>query len=405
MGIAIAIASGCAEPPSDLEYAETAQEVSVGKFITGSCSTSVVRGLSRQIAEEVDCMNPSSLTKLAPSNKFRFTSNAVLPYLHPRAKADLQKVSGIIKINSAYRTVAQQYLLYRWWRAGRCGITAAATPGRSNHESGRALDLANWSSRRASMEAHHWDHSVPGDPVHFDNVRSPDNRGKDVRAFQRLWNRNHPNDKISVDGKYGPQTAKRLKRAPATGFKKGAFCKSVEPGADVLAIDGPDRIAPGAHAHFALTVANTSDLEWPANTRVIVAGGAPSELYDATTWVSPTEVGVIGAAIPAGGQGVIDIEVVGPAVLAESAAYTRFALVDGVSEVGTFDLAVTITPNGDEGMSGDADNHDHGEEGESELADEDGVIEEGGCNSGRGNGLVLLVLVGLLALRRRPSAC
>ena len=127
-----------------------------------------------------------------------------------------------VQVNSAFRTVAQQYLLYQWNQLGRCGITAAATPGRSNHESGRAVDLANYSSVISVMSAHGWAHDVAGDPVHFDHLSSPDLRGKDVLAFQRLWNRNNPRDRIAEDGVYGPQTAARIARSPAAGFRVGA---------------------------------------------------------------------------------------------------------------------------------------------------------------------------------------
>ena len=46
-----------------------------------------------------------------------------------------------MSINSAFRTVAQQYLLYAWYKQGRCGIGLAATPGNSNHEQGLAVDI------------------------------------------------------------------------------------------------------------------------------------------------------------------------------------------------------------------------------------------------------------------------
>ncbi|HET9992725.1 MAG TPA: M15 family metallopeptidase, partial [Kofleriaceae bacterium] len=195
-------------------------EISVNTAVSTSCSTAIVRGLSTQIAQEVDCMAPNSLVKFSASSTIHFSSNAVLPYLHATAKTDLVNVGAghPLQINSGYRTVAQQYLLYRWHAAGRCGISVVAAPGTSNHESGRAIDLANWSTRVSAMGARHWAHDVPGDPVHFDHLTSPDNRGKDVTAFQRLWNRNHPTDKISVDGAYGPQTAARLRVAPAQGF-------------------------------------------------------------------------------------------------------------------------------------------------------------------------------------------
>jgi hypothetical protein len=114
--------------------------------------------------------------------------------------------------------------LRRWFELGRCGITAAAEPGRSNHESGRALDISNYSEWITTFAAHGWSHDVPGDPVHFDHTASPDIRGADVLAFQRLWNRNAPDDQIAEDGAYGAMTEERLARAPAEGFGIGAIC-------------------------------------------------------------------------------------------------------------------------------------------------------------------------------------
>src|SRR5215831_18349837 len=182
----------------------------IGSFTGGSnCSTSVVRGISIQIADEIECMAPGSFGSFAEGNGITFSGSAVLPFLAPDAITDLQAVaaSSPIQINSAFRTVAQQYLLYEWFQQGRCGIAAAATPGNSNHETGRAVDLANWSAVVSVMSNHGWAHDVPGDDVHFDHLASPDLRGMDVHAFQRLWNRNHPNDLISEDGAYGSTTA------------------------------------------------------------------------------------------------------------------------------------------------------------------------------------------------------
>jgi uncharacterized protein (TIGR03382 family) len=323
--------------------------------------------------------------------------------MHSKAKADLIAAgnAATLSVNSGFRTVAQQYLLYRWDQLGRCGISVAASPGRSNHESGRAVDLGNWSSRVGTMKSHHWSHSVPGDPVHFDNTRSPDNRGDDVKAFQRLWNRNHPSDKISVDGDYGPQTAARLKKSPATGFSKGAFCKATERGTDLLAVDGPDRVAPGQRAKYLLTIANNTEVDWPANTRVLVAGGAAGDLYDGQTWVSPTELGTLDVAIPAGGRGDLGLEIAAPSVTEETPMSTPFAITDANGAVlGEFELALTVTPMGNDGTSVDGDEDDV----EPIDADEDGV-ERGGCNAGGGSAGAGLAF-GLLALvvrRRRQS--
>src|SRR5512142_104969 len=134
------LVAGCGVPDDDVDYSEAESFATVSSYVTSSCSTATVIGLSKQIADEISCANPTGLTKFAAGGKLQITSNAVLPYLAANAKQDLMDVAAthIVQVNSAFRTVAQQYLLYQWYRQGRCGISIAATPGRSNHESGRA---------------------------------------------------------------------------------------------------------------------------------------------------------------------------------------------------------------------------------------------------------------------------
>ncbi len=387
---AVALAAGC--DLTDEQYGETKQAVAVSTYTTSSCSTSVVLGLSKQIAEEISCMNPALLTRFQPSTRLQITSNAVLPYLHSGARTNLLKVAETrtVQVNSAFRTVVQQYLLYRWYQLGRCGITAAATPGRSNHESGRALDLANYSSLISAMGARGWSHSVPGDPVHFDHLSSPDIRGKDVLAFQRLWNRNHPADKIAEDGAYGPQTEARLRMSPATGFATGPTCGPRLAGADVVMVEGPDRVAPGAKVRYTITVDNTTETDWPATAKVQVAGGAASELYDPATWTTPSEVGEIGMDIAAGAQGVIVLDVQAPLVTEETPVFTQLELTDGSASLGTFNVALTVTPNGDHDVSVDS------------IDQNDEAMEvTGGCSAGGGAGWAALLLPALIAVGRR----
>ncbi|HEY5926280.1 MAG TPA: M15 family metallopeptidase [Kofleriaceae bacterium] len=403
-------AAACAVPGDEVTYGETSSAISVGTAVSSTCTTSSVRGLAIQIAREVDCTWPTSLAKFTATSRITFTSSAVLPFLHGGAKTDLTRVANnhALRVNSGYRTVVQQYLLYRWSQIGRCGIGIAALPGRSNHEGGRAVDLANWSTRVSAMRNHHWSHSVPGDPVHFDHFGSPDNRGKDVRAFQRLWNRNHPNDKIAVDGSYGPATAARLRRAPAKGFAKGALCTAslvapedtITPELDVLAIEGPELVAPAERMHYVMAIANPSDVEWPATARLVIADGTASPLYDDATWTSPTEVGELGVAVPARGDAEIDLDVLAPMVVEETPVALDLAVVDGANRLGTFQLAFTVTPNGDAGTSSEAGHGDEDDEGL--VADEDGVVlDEGGCNtSGAASGWLALLLLGLVRRRR-----
>ncbi|MDQ3370149.1 MAG: SYNERG-CTERM sorting domain-containing protein [Myxococcota bacterium] len=384
---------GCALPGDDepaLGIIES--EVSVAAYTTSGCSTSVVIGLSKQIAEEIGCMGAGSLVRFTPSANLQITSNAVLPYLHGAAKANLDSVAAtrVVQVNSAFRTVAQQYLLYRWYQLGRCGITAAATPGRSNHEGGRALDIQNYSSVISAMGARGWSHNVPGDPVHFEHLSSPDLRGRDVLAFQRLWNRNTTTDKIAEDGAYGPQTEARLRAAPATGFARGATCGTREQAADVVMIEGPDKIAPGTKATYAITLNNAGAADWPASTKLVVTGGGTSPLYDAASWTSPGEIGTLDMDVPAGQQGIVAFEVAAPLVTEETPLFTQLSLASDGASFGTINLAVTVTPNGDEGMSGDSsDEHD------------EGAQVTGGCNAGGAGGWAALLIPALVLLRRR----
>jgi hypothetical protein len=385
---ALALLTACGLDASEPDTGEVTSAVTVSSFVTTSCTTAVVIGLSSQIADEVGCMSPSSLVRFDAVSGITITSNAVLPYLAANAKADLLAV-GDVQINSAFRTVAQQYLLLQWFNLGRCGITAAAAVGRSNHESGRAVDLANYSSRITAMANHGWAHDVAGDPVHFDHLSSADIRGKDTLAFQRLWNRNHPTDLIAADGAYGPQTEARLRQSPATGFAVGPSCgtRALVRGAEVVAIDGPDRIAPGTKAHYRITVNNTTEADWPATTRLVVAGGGASQLYDAASWTSNAEVGAIGVAVPAGSQGIVELDVVAPSVATQTPVSAVLALTDGTAQVGTVQLTVTVTPDGDENLSGDSDDATDGE-------------VSGGCAAGGGAGWLAFAPV-LLVLRRR----
>lgn len=401
LALALAPAAACVDSePSGPTLASTSQLASVGSYTGGGgCSTAVVIGLSRQIADEVACLSPGALVKLPTTSGITLSSSAVLPYFEASAKTGLVAAAqeGSLQINSAFRTIAQQYLLYRWYVNGACGITAAATVGHSNHEGGRAVDLANYSSRVSIMSRHGWAHDVPGDPVHFDHTASADHRGLDTQAFQHLWNVNHPNDRIAEDGSYGPQTEARLKQAPATGFPIGASCAGAHLEASpVVAVDGPDRVAPGAQAHYAVTITNATDTAWPASTTLATADGAASPVYDPAVWQSATVFGTLGLEVPAGGQATLDLDVLAPVVTAETAINQSLVLKDDAGQVlGTVDLAFTVVPSADmttPTTDGD-DRHD------------EAPIETGGCSAGGagGSGGLVLAALALIGVRRRRT--
>ena len=79
-----------------------------------SCSTAVVNALSQQLIEEMNLIVPSALIPFDDLNVR--LGPAVWPYLQPPAKAALanaiQARGKPLVINSAYRTIAQQVILY-----------------------------------------------------------------------------------------------------------------------------------------------------------------------------------------------------------------------------------------------------------------------------------------------------
>jgi hypothetical protein len=203
----------------------------VTEAAAASCSTSVVSGLSRQIIEEARCLRPEAFVRVPPRKNLVAGPNVVL-YLEAPARDRLLKALDAHKgrtmtVNSALRTVAQQALLSTWGRTRRCGVKLAAAPGESNHESGLALDVREARDWRSALEAQGFRWMGRADPVHFDYAGpgAVDHRGLDVRAFQRLWTRNHPDDPLPETGKLDARAAARLGKAPPAGFAIGARCK------------------------------------------------------------------------------------------------------------------------------------------------------------------------------------
>ncbi|MFO0611030.1 MAG: M15 family metallopeptidase [Polyangiaceae bacterium] len=202
--------------------------------IAAGCSTSSVDGLSRQIIAEGRCIDPDAFAPV-PARKNLTVGSQVFLYLEAPARDHLLKVldahpTKTLVVNSALRTIAQQYLLSKWGANKSCGVELAATPGESNHESGLALDVREPGTWRPLLEAEGFRWLGPTDKVHFD-YRGPgsvDHTGMDVTAFQRLWNRNHADDPIRVSGKFDAETEARLKKSPPGGFPVGAQCRRSE---------------------------------------------------------------------------------------------------------------------------------------------------------------------------------
>lgn len=180
------------------------------------CTTGPVKTLARQFAKSQTCLFPEALTEIEPQGGLTLSSGANA-FASPQTRDALYKAakSATFHVNSAFRTMLEQYFLSTA-RDPACGSVAPV--GTSNHESGSAVDVQQWdTAKKALLGAGCVWPNIPNDPWHFDCP--PFNAKKlTVLAFQKLWNLNNPQDPISEDGSFGPQTESRLRMTPMTGF-------------------------------------------------------------------------------------------------------------------------------------------------------------------------------------------
>jgi hypothetical protein len=202
----------------------------VAAALSAGCSTSSVNDLSRQIIAEARCMDADAFA-LVPSRKNLIRGSQAFLFLEAPARDRLIKIldahpQKTLTVNSSLRTIAQQYLLYRWSVTKRCGIEVAALPGESNHEGGLALDIREPGTWRPLLEKEGFKWFGPSDKVHFDyaGAGAVDHTGLDVLAFQKLWNMNHADDRIAESSRFDKETEARLAKSPAAGFAIAPHC-------------------------------------------------------------------------------------------------------------------------------------------------------------------------------------
>ncbi|AFZ13125.1 Peptidoglycan-binding domain 1 protein [Crinalium epipsammum PCC 9333] len=186
------------------------------------CSTYSVRGLDNQLIAQMNKIRPNLLVRIDSLNVE--LGQAVHPWMQAAAKKCLERAIAArgqqMIINSAYRTIAAQMLLFLQYKTGRCGITAASPPGNSNHNNASAIDIEDPYGWRSALESNGWRKLGDWDRMHYDCVDNNIQSIKEisVQAFQQLWSMSRPNDKLADDGDYGPATSSRLLYAPAEGF-------------------------------------------------------------------------------------------------------------------------------------------------------------------------------------------
>ena len=206
----------------------------VRNIIDTSTDTGKLSGLSAQIIQKFNEMVTAELSismkDFSDLSHLEFLANEpgrkVNTLLQEAAKESLKKViqdhpeKNPIFINSAYRTVAQQYFLHQLSLAGRGA--GANRPGTSSHEDGLALDIKNHQEWKKALINNGWVRPfLPQEPWHFSfqaGTNSSAIKEIGVKAFQKLWNEKNPNDQIEVDGDFGTNTEERMDKSPAAGF-------------------------------------------------------------------------------------------------------------------------------------------------------------------------------------------
>ncbi|WP_019500957.1 peptidoglycan-binding protein [Pseudanabaena sp. PCC 6802] len=234
-----------------------------------ACSTSVVHELDRQLIFEMNSIEPGSLVSFADLNVS--FDKVVWPYLQSSAKIALGKAisdRGIqLQVNSAYRTIAQQLILFNHFKKGRCGIVAAAPPGGSNHQSGLALDIEDADGWKPFLERYGWQKLGDFDPMHFDFVGggTKDISSISVLAFQKLWNENNPQNRIAEDGRFGPATDACLAESPMEGFAKGEKTPDIQPPEPVRVLQLTQPQMQGDDVRDLQTTLNKAGIDTPIN--------------------------------------------------------------------------------------------------------------------------------------------
>lgn len=224
---------GCESPPEAI-YGQTLQELALenARACEGiyTYPQALIDGLSRQLIDELRCMDPNWLEYYEPCKEVGcIWAYGPQPYAaRPEVLAALRTAAAskndYITITAGYRDVGMQYFS-RWFRENCNPNFHAAEPGKSNHQGGRAIDVQSYNYWNDTLLAHGFDHPIPTDRPHYElrgdahfRQESSELRTLSVQAFQVLWNRNNPDNPLDEDGLYGPLTKTALGSSPVAGF-------------------------------------------------------------------------------------------------------------------------------------------------------------------------------------------
>lgn len=226
------------EEQAPVAYRQTLNELILEEART--CSSGfdypqrLIDGLSVQLIEELRCMDEGWLEFYEPCQQpgCIYDDGPQPLAARPEVLAALRQAAlledDFISIRAGYRDVGMQYYS-RWYKENCNSSFPAAAPGESNHQGGRAVDVTYYNFWWDRLIEVGFEHPYDNDRPHFELVgdatfraESAELQSLSITAFQRLWNRNYPEDPILEDGVYGPATQARLGASPVDGFAIGA---------------------------------------------------------------------------------------------------------------------------------------------------------------------------------------
>jgi N-acetylmuramoyl-L-alanine amidase len=185
----------------------------------GDCSTAAVRGLSMQIVNGLS----DRLHRLDAPNFV--IGEACYPYFQPQVweallKALKSRPGWTMTCNSAFRSPAQQLILWEHYQRKRCNISLAAKPGgRAPHMDGTAIDINEWKLWMPVLEQYGFEWQGNGDPMHFTGLQAESENiaAAAIASFQKLCNKKTDRG-LAIDGDCGELTLKALRMAPVNGW-------------------------------------------------------------------------------------------------------------------------------------------------------------------------------------------
>jgi len=122
---------------------------------------------------------PITIVQVDGSPVERDTANAFLAMRNAAAKDGVE-----LTIYSAFRSPEEQEYFYQCWQTCSCnGCSKAAKPGFSNHQMGKALDIAIWSPEvhpwlAANAKTYGFAATVAGEPWHWEFKGKAKKKGK-----------------------------------------------------------------------------------------------------------------------------------------------------------------------------------------------------------------------------------